>query len=460
MKQFIYRLLTLVNFKEEERVKIISLGISFFCVIGGYTIIKEMKDALFVSIVGNAYLGKVKLLSMFILIPATLLYAKLVDRMSRLTLLMFYALLYGVGGIVIALVLAHPVVGLANTVASGDRMFGWFIYIFYEGAMPFVVSVCWAYANSITDPATARKGYALIVASSKLGGMFAAIGAYLLFAHHGFGWFMHLSSIGIYQLLLIIASIMLCLAPYYLYRLSVALGHEKLHGYQAVQDHEETHKNEKTGMLSGLFMMVKNPYILGVFGTVFFYESVNVMLGYLRLIVLSNASESIADLTETMFWQRFCFHTLGLLISFFGTRVLVKKLGERVCLILVPLLIAVLLLYFMLAYDKTAVLVVFTILQSVNYSFVVPLRESLYIPTVKDIRFKSKAWIDSFGTKAAKSFSAGVFDILARLNPGSAAFLVGGAAFFSSVLILWVIDAWYLGKKYQKAIDNNEVIGA
>lgn len=460
MKQLIYRLLTLVNFKEEERIKIISLGISFFCVIGGYTIIKEMKDALFVSIVGNAYLGKVKLLSMFILIPATLLYAKLVDKMSRLTLLMFYTLLYGIGGIVIALALAHPTMGLANTVASGDRIFGWFIYIFYEGAMPFVVSVCWAYANSITDPGTARKGYALVVASSKLGGMVAAMSAYLLFVHHGFGAFMHLSSIGIYQLLLVAASVMLCLAPYYLYRLSATLGHDKVHGYQAAQDHEETHKHEKTGMLSGLLMIVRNPYILGVFGTVFFYESVNVMLGYLRLIVLSNASESIADLTETMFWQRFCFHTLGLAISFFGTRVLVKKLGERVCLILVPLLIAALLIYFMLAYDKTAVLVVFTILQSVNYSFVVPLRESLYIPTVKDIRFKSKAWIDSFGTKAAKSFSAAVFDMLARLNPGSTAFLAGGATFFSGVLMLWVVDAWYLGKKYQKAIDNNEVIGA
>ena len=460
MKQLIYRLLSLVNFKEEERIKIISLGISFFCVIGGYTIIKEMKDALFVSIVGSAYLGKVKLLSMFILIPATLLYAKLVDKMSRLTLLMFYALLYGIGGLLIALMLAHPTIGLSNAVASGDRIFGWFIYLFYEGAMPFVVSVCWAYASSITDPGTARKGYALVVAASKLGGMFTAFGAYLLFAHHGFGWFLHLSSIGIYQLLLVIASIMLCLAPYYLYRLASVLGHDKLHGYQAAQDHEDTHKDKKTGMLSGLLMIVRNPYIFGIFGMVFLYESVNVMLGYMRLIVLSGASESIADLTETMFWQRFIFHSLGLLISFFGTRLLVKKLGERVCLILIPLLVAALLIYFMLAYDKTAVLVVFTILQSVNYAFVVPLRESLYIPTVKDIRFKSKAWIDSFGTKAAKSFAAAVFDMLARLSPGSAMFLAGGASFFTGVLLLWVVDAWYLGKTYQKAIDNNEVIGA
>jgi ATP:ADP antiporter, AAA family len=88
------------------------------------------------------------------------------------------------------------------------------------------------------------------------------------------------------------------------------------------------------------------------------------------------------------------------------------------------------------------------------------LRESLYIPTVKDIRFKSKAWIDSFGTKAAKSFAAAVFDMLARLSPGSAMFLAGGASFFTGVLLLWVVDAWYLGKTYQKAIDNNEVIGA
>lgn len=460
MKKLIYWLLGLANFKEEERIKIISLGVSFFCVIGGYTIIKEMKDALFVSIVGSAYLGKVKLLSMLVLIPATLLYAKLVDKMSRLTLLMFYALLYGIGGIVIACMLMHPTIGLANTVASGERLFGWFIYLFYEGAMPFVVSVCWAYANSITNPGAARSGYALVIAASKLGGMFTALGAYLLFVHHGFGWFMHLSSIGIYQLLLVAASVMLCLAPYCLYRLGLVLGRDQLHGYQAAQDHENSQKDKETGMLSGLFMILRNPYIFGIFGMIFLYESVNVMLGYLRLIVLSGASESIADLTETMFWQRFVFHSLGLVISFFGTRLLVEKLGERVCLMLIPLLIGALLIYFMLAYDQTAVLIVFTVLQALNYAFAGPLRESLYIPTVKDIRFKSKAWIDSFGTRASKAFSATIFDILARFTPGSPMFLAGSAGFFAGVLLVWIVDAWYLGKTYQKAIDNNEVIGS
>jgi len=460
MKQFFHRLVTFGDFDAQERMKITSIGLSFFFVIGGYTIIKEMKDALFISMVGSAYLGKVKLLSMLLLIPATLLYAKLVDRMNRLSLLISYSLIYGVGGLMIAFALAHPTIGLANTISSAGRLFGWFIYLFYEGAMPFVVSVCWAYANSITEPGTARKGYALVIAASKIGGMVTAILAWFLFANRGFGSILTLSTISIYQVLLVCASVMLCLAPYFLYKLGFKMGQEQLSGYKAAHVHEQAHKNEQTGMLSGLWMIMRNPYIFGIFGMIFLYEAVNVMMGYLRLIVLSSASESIADLTETMFFQRFCFHALGFAISFFGTRFLVRILGERICLLLIPITTAILLTYFMFAYNPTAVLVVFTILQSLNYAFASPLRESLYIPTVKDIRFKSKAWIDSFGTRAAKAFSASIFDVLARFTPGSPVFMLGSACFFASVLLFWMIDAWYLGKAYKKAIDNNEVIGA
>src|SRR5471032_748439 len=83
---------------KQERNKILWLAIAFFCVIGSYTVLKEMKDVLFAQIVGAKYLYKVKFLSMFFLLPATLLYAKLVDHLSRFWLLVFYSMLYGIGG--------------------------------------------------------------------------------------------------------------------------------------------------------------------------------------------------------------------------------------------------------------------------------------------------------------------------------------------------------------------------
>src|SRR3989338_5160169 len=169
-----------LDLNKRDLFKILLLSLAFFCVIGSYTILKELKDILFVLFVGKAYIGRVKFISMFVLIPATMLYAKLVDSMSKFHLLCFYSGLYGFVGLVIAYLLADPDLGLPNTVASTDRWFGWFIYLFYEGAVPFVVSLFWSFANSVTAPETAKKGYTIMIAGSKLGGTCTAGLAWML----------------------------------------------------------------------------------------------------------------------------------------------------------------------------------------------------------------------------------------------------------------------------------------
>ena len=62
-----------------DRLKLLFLSIVFFFVIGGYTIIRTLKDSMFVSIVGKEYIGWAKMWSIIILIPAILLFSKLVD---------------------------------------------------------------------------------------------------------------------------------------------------------------------------------------------------------------------------------------------------------------------------------------------------------------------------------------------------------------------------------------------
>jgi len=43
------------SLKGDELIKTILLGICFFIVVGSYTLIKELKDALFVLMVGQKY---------------------------------------------------------------------------------------------------------------------------------------------------------------------------------------------------------------------------------------------------------------------------------------------------------------------------------------------------------------------------------------------------------------------
>ena len=64
-------------------------------------------------------------------------YGELVDYMSRFKLLVFYSLMYGLGGFVIAYYLADPSIGLSNELPQSDRYFGWFIYLFYAYSKRF-----------------------------------------------------------------------------------------------------------------------------------------------------------------------------------------------------------------------------------------------------------------------------------------------------------------------------------
>jgi len=463
-ESFLHKIGWSIDLDEQERNKILWLTIAFFCVIGSYTVLKEMKDVLFAQIVGAKYLYQVKFLSMFVLLPATLLYAKLVDYLSRFSLLVFYSLLYGVGGFVIAYYLQDPVSGLANQIPSPDRTLGWVVYLFYEGVVPFVVSVFWSFANSITGPETAKKGYPILIAGSKLGGMFTAGFAYLMFMPTSFlgklGW----SSVFMHQFLLVGSSLLLAVSPAIIYVLLQTASKKSLHGYEASYEYEKDQEKKgasETGMLSGLLMMFKHPYILGIFGMMFFYELVNVVLGIQRVVILQSAAKDSAAFSGEMFKQRFVMHFAGLILSFFGTRILIKRFGERICLILIPIFTGILLTYFMLAYNEQAVLWVFAAIGVLNYAFSSPLREALYIPTVRDIRFKSKAWIESFGQRFAKACGSGVIGTIQSFAViGSSAYLTLFSGFFAITIVLWTMVAYLLGKKYASVIKNGEAIGA
>jgi ATP:ADP antiporter, AAA family len=457
------RVSSFLKLSKEETKKIVWLALAFFCVIGGYTILKEMKDSLFVTLSGVDSMFMAKIISLCALIPATLLYAKLVDSVSRYKLLWIYTTVYAVGGLIIALLLNTSSVGLlSNEITMSRKVFGWFIYLFYEGANPFVVSLFWSFSNSITSPGSAKRGYAVMTSGAKLGGMTTAGIAWVLFNFSGaHAW---VSDVWVYQFLLAGASLLLWCAPYIIYKLRKGSSEQSLHGYEAAYqvDHKKEEKGErKTGILSGLWMMKKHSYIFGIFGMIFFYELINVVLGVQRLVIMEGAAKSLSGFSGSLFGQRFLMHSLGFAISFFGTRPLINKLGERVCLLLIPIIMSTLLLIFMLFYNEQAVLIVFMLIGTLNYAFASPLRESLYIPTVRDIRFKSKAWIDSFGTKFSKGCGALIIGVVQYFAvTGSPLFMSLYSAIFASISGLWILLAYFLGKKYDDLVKNNKVVGS
>ncbi len=451
-----------------DRIKLFFLCLSFFFVIGGYTVMRTLKDALFANMVGGDYIGWAKAGSIVILIPAILLFSKLVDLLKRYQLLYIYSLLYGVGGLVIAYLIGHPEIGLVNTVVSKYRVFGWVIYFFFEGMNPFLVSLVWSFSHSITSPDEAKVNYPLMVAASKVGGMItASLACWFLLRHHTAA--LPLSSdVMNLQVLLGVSSALLLTIPVMLFWFVRKVPSRYLHGYEAAyQVEKQEAKHAKRGVraffstvFSGFAVLIRYPYALGIFGIMFFWEIVNVFLNLERIGAANRAGATLSHKTFFMLEQDFWVHAVGFVITLAGTRIFLNLLGERRSLLVVPFMVGLLILFYFSVPSVEALTYVFILTRSINYAFAAPLRESLFIPTTKEIKFKAKAWIEAFGVKVAKGVGGGFSAVLAQLARVSQTMVfAAGVGFFSVIILLWVVVAHLLGRRFERAVARNEVIG-
>lgn len=439
----------------QDRLKVLFLSIFYFLIVAAYTIARELKDSIFIGVVGKDYIPIARIMVMFGLVPAILLYSRLVDSMRRGQLFMWCSIFFGVGNLCIAYFLGHSTIGIGNTDASPYRIFGWLVYFFGEGYAPFLVSVLWAFINSVTTPDGAKRAYPLIVACSKIGGMLAA----------GWAWYFMgvvatrsaLSDAFTHQVCFGLSTILLMVVPVCVWLMLRVVPSKNMHGYEAAYQAEKKHEGEHVGVFSGLTLMAKYPYVLGIFSMIFFYEIVGTVMSLLRLTVAREGALSLSESAAVQFKIVFPTHAVGLLFILLGTRLLLQKLGERVCLMLVPLLTGGPLLGYLLYPGHASFQVAYAAFKAINYAFSWPVRESLYIPTIRDIRYKSRSWIDAFGSKFARG-GGSVFNLFI----GSIArelVMTAYSFFFAGIVGIWFVAAWLVGKRFEYAIENNEVIG-
>jgi AAA family ATP:ADP antiporter len=241
---------------------------------------------------------------------------------------------------------------------------------------------------------------------------------------------------------------------------------EFLHGYEAVyklekEQEKKTDESKSVDVLSGLRLLFKYPYVLGIFGMIFFYEIIDTMLNFKRLILTKSAATCMNELTCSLYGQVFYTHLFGFFLSFFGTNTLLRILGERWSLLCIPLFSLLMLSYYIYTGSSTSLILVYQGMTALNMAVSYPIREALYIPTVKEVRYKSKSWIDAFGTKLSKSLGSGFnkFSFMIGKSMGGVFLANAFGAFVAILGFFWLITAYLLGKRFSKAVEDNEVIG-
>jgi len=311
-----------------------------------------------------------------------------------------------------------------------------------------------AFLSSISTPDFASKGYGFIVAGSRIGGIITPLFSWLLIEKSG------MSDCISIPLLTASTFILFLMAIYCMRLISKKIPQSHLHGYEAAYNIEQTVEatQKKSGLLEGLRLMLTQPYVFGIFGLVFSFEVINIIFDYQMHVLMSIESHNaIGAMSSFMLIYTGTWQTLSLLFALFGTSTLIKRLGVQRCLQIMPFMSIGLALLPIIHPRLSTIFFVVVLLRALNYGFNQPLREILFIPTIKDIQFKSKAWIESFGRTFAKTAGSSLNQIAILHIPALCVLLE--SCFAVALAMVWALIALFVGKKYVKTIASNDVIG-
>lgn len=417
----------------EEYKKFGMLSATFLFIIGTYWLMRPLKDALFMNIVGKLYLPYAKMVSVLFLIPLILIYSKLVDIFEKHKL--FYIITAGYGSffILIAYFLTHPTIGLANTTPSKYRLLGWVIYLGIESFGSLVVALFWSFVASTTETSSAKRGYAIIISGAQIGSI------------TGPEFAKHATQIGMPSLALIVAC-GIFIIPLMIF-LFVTLQPQSIANTKQEQ-------KKSTGFLEGLRLLFSKPYLLGILGVATLYEVIGTVLDYQMKFIADDVYHSTEKVTEFLGLYGQCANLLALVFALVGTSFIIRNFGLTFSLVAFPITIGAVVCYVWIYPTLWVLFGAMVAIKGLSYALNNPCKEIMYIPTSKDVKFKTKSWIDAFGSRTAKAGGSGINAIFTNMT----SLMFYGSLISLGIVGIWVIVALYVGRTNHKLVEEGHIV--
>jgi AAA family ATP:ADP antiporter len=393
---------------------------------------KPLKDSIFIKVTGKLYLPYVKIASLLFIIPLVLIYSKLVDILEKQKLFYIICTSYTISFLVVAYLVNDPVIGLTNTTPDKWRLFGWSTYILIESFGSLVVALFWSFVASNTSTDSAKRGYSLIIAGAQIG---TIAGPYTA---------THASYLGMTTLSLIIAG-GITIIPILIKAFIIK--------YPTTAENKVT-QTKKTGPIKGLKLLVTNSYLLGVLGIATLYDIIGTILEYQMLFLADTTYTSAEGLSVFLGYFGVATNGLALAFSVIGTSFFLRRFGLTFCLVMYPISVGLVILQ-VWAYSSLWILFAAMVaIKGLSYALNNPAKEILYIPTSKDVKFKTKGWIDMFGNRSAKALGAGINTFFDQAQ----ALLLYGSIISLGVVGVWILIALYVGRRNAGLVESGKII--
>jgi AAA family ATP:ADP antiporter len=256
----------------DDMVRTMVLSSTLFVMIGGYWLLRSLKDVVMTALCGVESIPKAKMLSVFVVLGIVAIYNHLLDSTYRKEQLFyifgsFYLLLFTS----IAILLEHPTIGLDNQMSNPNRLLGWVSYCGIESFGSVMVALFWSYANSSFNLKQAKRSYGVMVATAQLGSILGPS----FVKTFGQKW-------GIPRCYMAGASCMLILQfTMWVYVTMFGTPPEEASSADTNKDATATTKESssviekkkpKAGILEGIHLFVSHNYVKGIFAISCLYE--------------------------------------------------------------------------------------------------------------------------------------------------------------------------------------------
>jgi len=400
-----------------EMPVVIAAGVLLFAVFCGYFAVRPVRETVG-TILGRERVANLFGVTWIASIAVVMLYATLVARIRRSILLpAIYgsvALLFVVIGAVLR---THP-----HSIVASELL-----YVLISVLSLFIVSVFWSFMLEMLSKEQTQRLFGVIAVGGTAGALAGPVLTDRLVRYIGNSGVLYMGAA-----LFVLAII--CQATLMRQRATLAGG-----PVAAAEDRPVGTANP----FSGLLLVLRSPYLLGVALYMVLLSSVTTFLYLDQLDIVKHTISDEAHRTQIFSRIDYTVQSLTIAFQFFVTGRVAKRFGVATLLTVVPLLMVAGFLG-LAAVGGFAVLVLVMIVRRVGeYAFVRPGREMLYSVVDTKTKYQAKSFND-VPVYRGGDFGAAQLQTLLQHQGFSAAALAGLGALLAA---LWGLIGWRLGRR-------------
>ena len=406
----------------------------FFALLCSYYIMRPMRDEM--GILGGVenlqWLFTGTLLAMTVAIP---MFGWISSRFPRRQFLPYVYLFF-----IAMLVLFYFLLNSAFAQVYVARAF----FIMASVFNLFVVSVFWSFMADLYSNTQARRLFGFIAAGGTVGALAGPAITTML-----------VQPFGADNLLLVSAAFLLwaivCITKLTTWSATQAVTQGAV-GQQPVKIAAQQDELIGGGAWSGLTMVLRSPYLLGICLLMLLFTTLATFLYFMQAQIIRDAFTDSAQRTSVFAAIDLAVNALTLITQLFVTSRLIKWFGLAAVLALVPLLLSLGFAALGLSPVLAVLLLVQVIRRAGNYAIMRPAREMLYVVLSREEKYKAKNFIDTVVYRTGDAISAWVYAGMRSLGMS-----LSSIAFIAVPLALvWAWLAFGLGRQQSKRAAENK----